>query len=413
MGRSFSYAAYRALSRRKPLSVAPELPPRPAGELVWLHAADALRMDALRDLSSRLKQLRPEVVTLMTLTDPRAAQRAGAPVDGVDVFWGLEDDHPDAARRFLEHWQPDLCLWAGGKLSFNLIVATSEAGVPSLLLDIDASELKEGAVGWLRGPQRRALACFDAVLAADTETKGLLRKLGVSASRIEVSGPLRAGVMPPPCPDETVAETTKLLAGRPVWLAAHLPAAEASTILEAHRYAVRLSHRLLLVVQPDCPESHAEIAAVARTSGLRVASGNSGDPVDENIQVLIASDPEELGLWYRVAPLTLLGGTFGDAAGAPNPMDAAALGSAVLYGPAADPGHAEAFARLTEAGAARMIRDADTLGQAVVHLIAPDRVAEMALAGWQVVTEGAALADHVLERVQDMLDMRRVAHARA
>lgn len=412
MGRSFSYAAYRALSRRRTLPDAPGYPPRPAGELVWMHAGEAARLDALFDLASRLKALRPEAAILLTAPDHLAADPGAPHGDGVDCIVPLEDDHPDVTRRFLDHWRPDLCLWTGGGLMFNLIVAAAGASVPMLLVDIETEELRRGGLGWLRGPQRQALACFDAVLAADADTGALLRKLGVSSSRIEISGPLRAGVTPPPCADEAVAETSKQLAGRPTWLAANLPLQETPTILAAHRHAVRLSHRLLLVIHPADPGDLDAIAAAVQETGMRGICNCGADPIDENSQVLIATDPGELGLWYRVAPLTVLGGTFSGAATPPNPMDAAALGSAVLYGPAATRAHGEAFARLTEAGAARMIRDADTLGQTVVHLMAPDRVAEMALAGWQAVTEGAGLADHVLERAQDLLDLRTVAHAR-
>lgn len=413
MGRSVSYAAYRALSRRKSLSGSVAYAPRPTGELVWMHAASAARFDALCDLAIRLKSVRPDVRVLLTLPPDASPPKGFDTREGIDCIAQLDEDHPEAARRFLDHWQPDLCLWTGGNLGFNLIVASSAQGIPLILLDITSEALKTQALGWLRGPQKRVLGCFQAVLAADKATAAHLRKLGVSASRIEVTGPLRAGVTPPSCRDEVVAESTRQLSGRPVWLAAHLPQQEAQAILAAHRQAVRLSHRLLLIIHPASDDQAAAIADAVRASALRAVVGTSADTIDENTQVLVAEDCEELGLWYRVAPLSFMGGTFSGATTTPNPMHAAALGSAVLYGPRAAPDHAEAFERLTRAGAARMVHDSEALGQATVHLIAPDQAAEMALAGWEVVTEGAELADQVLERVQDLLDAARVAHARS
>src|SRR5690606_2705334 len=40
----------------------------------------------------------------------------------------------------------------------------------------------------------------------------------------------------------------------------------------------------------------------------------------------------EMGLWYRLAPMTLIGGTFGPTEGH-NPWEPAALHSAILHGP--------------------------------------------------------------------------------
>ena len=44
-------------------------------------------------------------------------------------------------------------------------------------------------------------------------------------------------------------------------------------------------------------------------------------------------------------------------------------------------------------------------------LLAPDQAADMALAGWQLLTEGAPQADALIEMVQDILDQRSADHA--
>ena len=49
---------------------------------------------------------------------------------------------------------------------------------------------------------------------------------------------------------------------------------------------------------------------------------------------------------------------------------------------------------------------ADSLGTAVVQLIAPDLAAAMALAGWEVATDGAELVDLLVDLLQDALDAR-------
>jgi len=92
-----------------------------------------------------------------------------------------------------------------------------------------------------------------------------------------------------------------------------------------------------------------------------------------------------------------------------DPLEAAALGSAILYGPRVGR-HVQSFTRLATAGAARIINDSTALGMAVTRLVAPDQAAMMAHAGWDVVSEGAALMDRITDLVQDALDQQRGPH---
>ena len=80
-----------------------------------------------------------------------------------------------------------------------------------------------------------------------------------------------------------------------------------------------------------------------------------------------------MGLWYRLCPASLIGGTFGATEGH-NPWEPAALGSAILHGPrianfAAD------YAVLHEAGAAQAVQP-----EAVVAALTADNTAMAARA---------------------------------
>jgi 3-deoxy-D-manno-octulosonic-acid transferase len=98
-----------------------------------------------------------------------------------------------------------------------------------------------------------------------------------------------------------------------------------------------------------------------------------------------------------------MGGSLGEGHTGRNPFEAAALGSAVLYGPNARR-FVPFYRRLEEAGAAKLVGDEKSLGAAVTRLIAPDQAAAMAHAGWDVVSQGAAVTDRVIDLVQAGLD---------
>ena len=94
----------------------------------------------------------------------------------------------------------------------------------------------------------------------------------------------------------------------------------------------------------------------------------------------------ELGLWYRVAPVALVGGGFG--IGGHNPWEAAHLGCAVLHGPDVR-NFAGDYAGLDAGLAALPVADAVTLGAALDRA---DLAAIAARAAGLADAAGAALA---------------------
>jgi 3-deoxy-D-manno-octulosonic-acid transferase len=79
--------------------------------------------------------------------------------------------------------------------------------------------------------------------------------------------------------------------------------------------------------------------------------------------VYLADTIGELGLWYRLAPVALVGGSLAEVGGH-NPHEPLALGCAVLHGPKVW-NFSESYAALDEQGLSRLITDATQLANAV------------------------------------------------
>jgi 3-deoxy-D-manno-octulosonic-acid transferase len=143
------------------------------------------------------------------------------------------------------------------------------------------------------------------------------------------------------------------------------------------------------------PAGTEDCLALCAGLGLTVhARAEEGEP-DSRTQVFLAELGEDTGLWYRLAALAYMGGslTSGDV---PNPMVAAALGSAVVHGPAIGQNQ-HAYDRLRESGATQPLETAQDLSRRVAALMEPDQCAEMAAAGWEAVSEGAEVTDRLVE----------------
>ena len=399
--RPFSLTAYLALARGhdRLIAEAAQWPARPAEPVLWLHSDTVTRLDTLLTLVKRLRFQRDDFALLLTC-DSVTGDRFES--EGYHVGAPPAESLSDVGR-FLDHWRPDILVWAGNGLRPALIHETSRSGCHMLLVDAADTPWRQPAKRFLPDASAGALSLFHNILAQDKRAASRLRRMGVSDNRIEVTSPLEPEIFPLSSPDGLHEELTTALAGRPVWLAANMERGEADDILRAHRRAARLAHRLLLIAVPADPADEPMIADLCVEIGLRLARWEHGAMPDENTQVLLAGDDGELGLWYRLAPLSFLGGSLVGQTGGQSPMMAAALGSAILYGPNVGR-HLDAYSRLVAAGAARIVKDMDSLSAAVTHLIAPDRAAAMAHAGWNVVSAGAETADLILSQINDWLD---------
>jgi 3-deoxy-D-manno-octulosonic-acid transferase len=400
MARSLGLATYRALTRRGDATVIPGETKRPDGEVIWLHVAEPGNLHPARDLARRLCATRAGACVLMTTEDDVASS-------GVSSIFNAPPpgEHPAAVAAFLDHWKPDTCIWTWGALRPNLILEAHARGIRMALVDADTAGFDGRRDRWLPDVTRQVLSSFDVLFARSQAAEARLSALGVSMKHMKVTAPLQAGGHPLEYADTDLSELSSAMRGRPAWFAVNVTAREIPLVLMAHQQALRLSHRLLLILNPADDVSPEDINAMMEEYALTAVRWDDGFFPDDATQVLVAKDGGEKGLFYRLAPVSFMGGTLFDGSDDNDPLDAAALGSAILYGPKVGR-FMPSYSRLAAAGAARIVNDANTLGTAVSRLIAPDQAAAMAMAGWDVASQGATVVDQVIEYVNEVLDLR-------
>ena len=375
---------------------------RPAGLLVWLHAGAGEGLAGVVELG---RQLIEEdgvgvVLTLSSAPEVDEAQAMGSQA----ILQMVPPDFPNFAQGFLDHWRPDLGIFSGGELRPTLIYEASQRALPLLWVDARAPHLTADRDGWFPGLIKAALAPFRAILAVDDSAARALRKAGVEDERLHILGRMEEASAALPHIESDRAALAQILATRPVWLAADVAPEEEAAVIAAHRDVLRLAHRLLLILVPQDPaRSEALAARLEAEEGWHVANRGRDEEPENETEVYIMDRGADYGLCYRLAPVTFLGGSLQGEGCARNPMEAAAMGSAILYGPRAG-NYAAAYARLGAARAARMVRSAADLGLALGDLLAPDRAARQAQAAWMSTSEGADVTATVLQMARAILD---------
>ena len=398
---SLGLSAYRTVSgRRSPPEYAP-VHDRPEGDVVWIHNGADDNNRALNDLAHRLESMRPGCHIVLTASNGTYDARGNPAV----LFEPLPSDHPVVTDNFIKHWKPSVVIWAWGGLRPNLVLSAARSDAFMMLVDVARDGFDRRRDRWLPEVPRRLLAEFQCLIARDQDAHLRLAQLGCPLDSIELAAPLHPFGHMLPAPESDLAELTEAMGGRPSWLSARTSLSEGHMILAAHHIAIKTSPRLLLILHLADPANRDRLAAQARKFDLRVALWSDGVLPDDNTQVLLTDEEDELGLWLRIAPVTFLGGLLRTEQEMIDPYSAAAHGTALIYGPSIG-SHVDAYTRLMNAGAARIVNSTDTLGRAVIQMIAPDHAAQMAMAGWDVVTQGADSLDRIIDIVQTQLDER-------
>ena len=334
----------------------------------------------------------------MVLTTEPAGRPPTAP-EGALAAMTAPADHPPFVRAFLDRWRPDACVYASGHLRPALM-----DGAMRRMPVVVAGARAEPARGRPLRLPAALLSRAHRVMALDGRDAQGWRRLGAPTERVEVAGPLQACAVPPPDDERARRAIAGRLAGRPVWFAPGVPDALAGAVLDAHAAVLRRSHRALLVI---------ETASGRVPGGLDPARAVEHDPEDpegcavEDVhEVVLVRGAALRGVWFRMAPVTLMADTLtAEAARAEtaDPDAPAALGSALVHGP--HPGaRAEAYARLLAEGASLEVAGPGEVAAAVEALLAPDRAARQAHAAWSVVTRGAEATDRLAALLMEAMD---------
>ena len=376
--------------------------PRPSGPLIWFHAASVGESLAVLELIRRLLEERDDLHVLVTTGTVTSANVMTERLPERAIHHYAPLDAKPFVTAFLDHWKPDVAVWTESELWPTLVVETHTRGIPMLLLNARMSKASHDKWRFARGMVRSLLERFQTALVQDNLTMVYLRRLGMPTYRMKVMGTLKEGAAALPCDEDDRATMAANLAGRPVWLAASTHEGEEKMVLQAHRMAMRSSPRLLLILVPRHPHRGDELAEQLRADSLRFTRRSADEMPTDEAPVYLADTMGELGLWYRLSPISFVGGSL-VAIGGHNPFEPAALGSAILHGPYVT-NFVDIYDRLRDGGAARLVSSPDKLAGQVAALLNPDEAATMAAAAWQVISDGADITDRALALIIDTLD---------
>lgn len=384
----------------------PSMPPKQAGKRrFWIQAVSVGEMEAIGPLLRQLKATGSAEIVLTTTTSTGyrlALDRYADVADRIGIFpTDLWLCSALAWRRI----RPDAVILVEGELWPEHLAQARARGVPSYLVNGRISDKSFARHRRFRRLSSYLLGHFRKIAAGSEEDVRRFRELGFEAT---LTGNIKFDVASdaPMAGDERARLRADLGFGEDpgtvVLLGSSTWQGEESLLLRfvKEMREAGVDARLLLV--PRHSERRAEVAAEASASGLAWHQRSTGGPVaPAGTVVHLADTTGELRRLTRAADLAFCGKSLPPHEGGQTPIECAAAGVAMVYGPRMS-NFRDICRGLEQAGAARKAKDAQELAGLLRQVIG-DAAARQAMgrhgAAWHQGNRGAT--ERTLAWLQD------------
>lgn len=335
---------------------------RPARPVIWFHGVSVGESLSAVPVIQRLQAERPDLSVLITTATTTSAEILSRRLPDTVIHQFAPIDTPQAVTAFLDHWQPRLAIFIESDIWPNLLQSLSARKIPHALVSARITEKTYRGWQTFRGSITRLLKGYSLVMAQDEASEARLKSMGIAPAAL---ANLKTLGSPLTVDDAALASLRETIGARRVIVAASTHYGEDNIIARSLEPYVRDGDLLILV--PRHPIRAGDIRLDIEAMGLHVVQRTLKEPITGHTQVYLADTLGELGLFFRLADIIVMGGSFLTCIGGHNPLEAARLGKSVITGP--DIGNWKAiFSNLLNAGAGWRVEGPQELGFLVGEL---------------------------------------------
>ena len=306
---------------------------------IWLHACSVGEVNVAAPIAEALHGRWPNIPLLATVSTVSGQQQAATQMQRWPRTY-LPFDHPLCVARFFERAQPRILVLVETELWPNLLMEARRRDVPVALVNGRLSKRHYPRYQRMGGLLRPGLAGIRLAAMQSECDAERARQLGVNPEVVRVTGNTKFdGAPSPPAADvsDSVRSECGLADGAPVVVfGSTRPGDEA--LAARCREALRSSHAGVAVIAAPRHVQRASEAAKAFSGVLARfrSERRAGNGEEEEEPVLILDTVGELSQFYALATIAVVGGSFYPGVGGHNPIEPAALGVPVVFGPHMD-----------------------------------------------------------------------------
>jgi 3-deoxy-D-manno-octulosonic-acid transferase len=337
-------------------------PPSLPRQGVWIHAVSVGEVGVARPLLQELRQRFPHLPLVLSATTATGlATAAGAQL--ADAVVPLPLDLPGPVRRSLDAARPRAVVLVETELWPELLHACGQRNLPVVLANARISDRSFAGYRRCRRLLAPLLRPLTLALAQSEEDARRLVAIGVSEEKVRVAGNIKFDATPPREHPAVAKAIREAALARPIVVAGSTMPGEEELVLSAVQQLPHTPPPFLLLA-PRHPERAERVAELVAQRGLRCRLRSRLAQEEGEVDVVVLDTVGELAALYSVGCLAFVGGSLVPTGGH-NPIEPARYGIPIVSGV-----HVRNFAAVyrefVAAGAARLVRSAEELGQ-VLH----------------------------------------------
>lgn len=336
---------------------------------LWVHAVSVGEALVAISLIKKLQRVYPQLPIVVTTMTPTGAARIDAAF-GKQVFHTyIPYDVPDAIARFLQRAQPLIAIIIETELWPNLLAACQKRKLPIMIANARLSQRSFKGYQRIAWISKKMLAAVTLLAAQSQEDAQRFIRLGMNPAKVTVTGNIKFDLELPSDLSMQAADFKQQLGPeRAIWVAASTHAGEEELILKAHRLILSKHPQALVIIVPRHPERFTPVAELIAEQGFQMVRRSANAACTKTTTVYLADTMGEMFLFYAVADVALVAGSF-VAVGGHNLLEPAALAKPVLSGPMLfnfkDISHL-----LLQARGLTIVNDAESIASTVLELFA-------------------------------------------
>ncbi len=315
-------------------------------QTIWVHALSVGEVFSAQPLIKNIRAAFPSSVIVFSAATKTGEEQARKYLKShVDLFIPFPYDFFYSADHFIKTIRPDLFILVETDFWPNFLYLLNRRKIPALLVN---GRISQGSFKRYRRFSfifRPLFSSFRYISMQTTDDAEKMKQIGVPADRIKPLGNLKYDAALPAYSkqmrlyhSETINRRSfGIPASKTIWVAGSTHSGEEKIILSTYKRLSLLFPDLLLVVAPRQPDRAREIKELAASMGLTSHFRTSlTESKDETIvSVLILNTMGELPQLYGSCNMAFIGGSLVPEGGH-NPLEPAAFGKPVLFGPYMD-----------------------------------------------------------------------------
>ncbi len=382
------------------------------GRTIWVHAVSMGEATAVVPLVQQLKARYPQdriFVSTVTETGKETVLRR-LERQARHLYFPL--DFPWIVGRVLDAVKPRVFIFVETELWPNFLRAATARGVPTVLVNGRLST--DSLQGYLRlrpffeRVLQTVLLCS---MQSDRDVERIIR-LGADPSRVVRTGNLKfdqAVRTSPDASNQIRRSDFGLYQHEELFVAGSTHPVEEDVILDCYRRLLEAVPGLVLIVAPRHIERTDALVGAVKARGFaalrRTMLSTAAESSSKGPRVIILDTRGELAALYREATLVFVGGSL-VRVGGHNPLEPAACGKAVVFGPHMDH-FAEVADMLIRQGGGLQVSNAREMADAMIGLLKDRaRLDQMGKAAYELVLANQGAVARNVDLIARILEKR-------